>query len=378
MLPYPERMTAVIPEGRIRGVVTVIPCADLDATMDFFREALGFRIDVISPADSPSTVVMSGHGTTIRLQRVAGHFDPGVVQVLCDDPGDFGLATTELTAPNGTRIQLLSADPGIEVPRLQQSLVVSTIRGNAQFGVGRAGMNYRDLIPDRQGGRFIASHIRIPDGGPVPDYVHFHKVRFQLIFVASGWVKVVYEDQGEPFVMEAGDCVLQPPTIRHRVLESSDGLEVIEIGCPAEHDTIAEHVITLPTGRTLPDREYGGQLFVRHRAASSAWDPFRVDGFVTQDLGIGHATHGLAGARVIEPRGGNRMPRSVIDNEFLFTYVLSGRADLETGAQPPQPLEAGDSFVIPADLPFALSGISADARFLEVSLPADLQPREVQ
>ena len=122
----------------------------------------------------------------------------------------------------------------------------------ASWGVGRAGMRYRDLIPNRQGGRFIASHISIPDGGPVPDYVHFHKVRFQMIFCYRGWVKVVYEDQGPPFVLQAGDCVLQPPRIRHRVLEASPGLEVVEIGCPADHETRADLVMELPTGRVEP------------------------------------------------------------------------------------------------------------------------------
>ena len=53
-----------------------------------------------------------------------------------------------------------------------------------------------------------------------------------MIAVRRGWVRVVYEDQGEPFVMEAGDLVLQPPGIRHRVLESSPGLEVVEITLP--------------------------------------------------------------------------------------------------------------------------------------------------
>ena len=42
--------------------------------------------------------------------------------------------------------------------------------------------------PDRLGGRFIASHIRIEQGGPVPDYVHFHKIRFQMIYMTRGWV----------------------------------------------------------------------------------------------------------------------------------------------------------------------------------------------
>ena len=90
-------------------------------------------------------------------------------------------------------------------------------------------MLYRDLIPGRLGGRYIASHITIPEGGPVADWVHYHRIAFQLIVVRRGWVRVVYEDQGEPFVMSAGDLVLQPPGIRHRVLESSPGLEVVEI-----------------------------------------------------------------------------------------------------------------------------------------------------
>ena len=113
-------------------------------------------------------------------------------------------------------------------------------------------VRYRDLIPGRLGGRVIASHIHIPSGGPVPDYVHFHRIEFQMIYCRSGWVRVVYEDQGESFVMHAGDCVLQPPEIRHRVLASSDDLEVIEVSVPAEHETFAEHEITLPNKTIKP------------------------------------------------------------------------------------------------------------------------------
>ena len=103
-------------------------------------------------------------------------------------------------------------------------------RGPRRHGVPRP-------APGRLGGRFIASHITIPAGGPVPDYVHYHDVRYQSIHCVRGWVRVVYEDQGPPFVLEAGDCVLQPPGIRHRVLESSPGLEVVEVGSPAAHPT---------------------------------------------------------------------------------------------------------------------------------------------
>ena len=354
------------------GFAPILPCHDLDASLEYFIEELGFRIEVISPADGPQTALLSGHGGLIRLQRVSGEYQPVHAQVRCSD-GDPRVGDLAV-APNGSRIEFVAAEPALVIPELSQELVVSTLAGNAQFGLGRASMGYRDLVPDRQGGRFIASHIRIAKGGPVPDYVHFHKVRFQMIFVYRGWVRLVYEDQGEPFILHAGDCVLQPPTIRHRVLESSDGLEVIEIACPAEHETIAEHVIELPTGQMVPDRLYGGQRFVRHDAKSSAWAPFRIGGFVQQDLGIGQATDGLAGARVIASAGGGSWPLARVPNEFLFTFLMDGSARLEVEGRQAEAITAGDCFVIPAEAAYGLTEVSKDARLLEVSLPADLQP----
>ena len=46
-------------------------------------------------------------------------------------------------------------------------------------------MQYRDLIPGRLGGPYIASQLRIPNGGPVPDYVHHHHIIFQLIIATK-------------------------------------------------------------------------------------------------------------------------------------------------------------------------------------------------
>ena len=52
-----------------------------------------------------------------------------------------------------------------------------------------------------------------------------------------GWVRAVYEDQGDSIVMMPGDRVLQTPGIRHRVLECAPqrALIAIEIAiaCPA-------------------------------------------------------------------------------------------------------------------------------------------------
>jgi hypothetical protein len=38
--------------------------------------------------------------------------------------------------------------------------------GDERWIKGRAGMMYKDMLPGRLGGRFIASIIKIPTGGP--------------------------------------------------------------------------------------------------------------------------------------------------------------------------------------------------------------------
>ncbi len=61
--------------------------------------------------------------------------------------------------------------------------------------------------------------------------------------------------------------------------------------------------------------------------------------------------------------------------ELLFTFVLSGTATLHIEGRTPEPLAAGDSFVIPAELQYSLAGCSSDLEFLEVSLPGVFETR---
>jgi quercetin dioxygenase-like cupin family protein len=212
-------------------------CDDLDTAVAD-HEARGFRVEMIVPADDPETIEMSRGDMRMRLVR---------------------------TTPSRT--------------------------ADSDWHVGRAGMEYRDLLPERLGGRVIASHIRIRDGGPVPDYVHYHAIDFQLIYVHTGWVRVVYEDQGPSFVMSAGDCVVQPPLIRHRVLEASAGLEVIEIASPARHATYVDHQLQLPTANLDPARDFSGQRFWWHRASGTRT--------AVEDLGVADATRGFVTARIV-------------------------------------------------------------------------------
>ncbi len=83
-------------------------------------------------------------------------------------------------------------------------------------------------------------------------------------------MRLVYEDQGDPFTLKPGELVLQPPGIRHRVLETSpEGLEVIEVGIPGDYMTRFDYNIQLPTGEHLPKRDFDGQTFVHHLGLSS-------------------------------------------------------------------------------------------------------------
>ncbi len=348
----------------------VVSCTDLDAAIAFYTERLGFRLDMIMPADAPRIAVVSGHGIALRL--VVGETGAPLALRLA---GNTIFGGNTLIAPDGMRIEFVDRNAPIAIPDGRQEFLITRASAADAWVLGRAGMQYRDLIPGRLGGRFIASHIRIPGGGPVADYVHHHRVRFQMIYCRRGWVRVVYEDQGAPFVMHAGDCVLQPPTIRHRVLESSPGLEVIEIGCPAEHETLRDHALDLPTAEVRPQRDFGGQRFVRHVAADAVWQRVEGSRFEVRDTGIAEATDGLAGVRVLRvtSTAGAEVtdPTARLHNgEFLFLAVLEGRLQLRSKALGAHTLEADDSCVIPAGADYVIDPVTP-CEALEVAMPAE-------
>jgi quercetin dioxygenase-like cupin family protein len=351
----------------IKSAQVIVTCTDLPATLEFFVERLGFRVDLIFPADSPSSAVISGHGVALRLEASTAALP--VLRLLCDRSSLPKGTPHELVAPNGMRIELVEANPPIHVPEGKQEFVISRTGDANSWDAGRASMQYRDLIPSRLGGRFVASHIKIPAGGEVPDYVHYHRVRFQMIFCKAGWVRVVYEDQGLPFVMQAGDCVLQPPEIRHRVLEASPGLEVVEIGCPAVHETFADHALSLPNRKTSPGRRWSDQAFVRSVAASTAWKPSSIAGFESRDTGIAAATKGLAGVFVLRPNGGQTTAAIQHAGEFLVLFVLRGELALSSKQHGTHTLAENESCVIPAGEKFELTP-KMGLEMLQVVLPA--------
>jgi hypothetical protein len=160
--------------------------------------------------------------------------------------------------------------------------------------------------------------------------------------------------------------VLQPPGIRHRVLEASQGLEVVELGLPAVHATHVDHDRTLPTEAVRLDREYGGQRFVRHVPATAQFAPAQIAGFEACELGVAAATRGLASVHVLRARSPGRVVHRH-GAELLFHFVLRGEVTLDDEHR----LTATAAFVVPAGQPFGWSDASADLELLQVALPGE-------
>ena len=66
---------------------------------------------------------------------------------------------------------------------------------------------------------------------------HTHAVELQLVYVLKGWIRNEFEGHGEQLMRE-GTCWLQPPNIKHTVLDYSDDCEMLEIIVPAKFDTV--------------------------------------------------------------------------------------------------------------------------------------------
>lgn len=346
----------------------LLPSNNLSEDMDFFS-SIGFLLDYIFPSDDPAVAIMSGYGINVRLDKNANCESP-TIHLLTDHPEQIANGQSEFKAPNGTIFKVLPKSYELVTPPTQHKFEVRQLQDSDPWVIGRAGMQYRDLIPDRLGGSIIASHIRIPEGGPVPDMVHYHTIGFQLIFCYSGWVKLVYEDQGPPFILEAGDCVTQPPEIRHRVLEASDNLEVIEIGVPSDHMTTIDHEMELPTKSYNPNREFQGQKFCHHLVKEAIWKPWRLNGFQFRDTGINEATKTVASVHVAKPSGDGLLPQlSSHNSDILFTFLMHGEMELTAEGQGTQSLRKGDAFVIPPHLKYQITNNSDDLELLEVSLP---------
>ena len=329
-----------------------VPADPLDATVDFL-ERLGFRLEEIAPADDPAEALMTGHGLQLILDRAYR----GEAELVL--PSGGVLAPGRYFGP--ARLVVEVAPPrGLDVAPVPPSFVHTRL-AETPFHEGRAGLLYRDLLPSRLGGRWVASHIRVANGGPVKDRVHHHAVRLQLIYCLSGEAELVYEEQGPAFTFRAGDLVLQPSGLRHQVLSATAGFEVVELASPAWHPTSIDHELALPTPERAPDRLRSGQRFL-HAVADRCPRLPVAPGVEAVDLGLEGASGGVATARVLHFRdAGTVALREADELEFLFISAGTGSVEGPTRAS----VLAGDAVAFPRGL-FVLHG-SPGLQVLEVT-----------
>ena len=98
---------------------------------------------------------------------------------------------------------------------------------------------YRDLGMSAATNGMVQAHVIrfVPPCRPEEvSKLHFHDVDLQMIYVLKGWIKTELEGQGV-HVMRPGSAWLQPPKIKHKVLDYSDDAEVLEVILPADFET---------------------------------------------------------------------------------------------------------------------------------------------
>jgi len=122
----------------------------------------------------------------------------------------------------------------------QHTFVASHHRADAFEQGLRRYAQYRDLGIAGATGGMVRAHVikMVPPCDPAEvSKRHFHDVEFQMVYVLKGWIKGEYEGAGV-VTMREGSCWLQPPKIKHAVLDYSDDCELLEIIMPADFETV--------------------------------------------------------------------------------------------------------------------------------------------
>jgi quercetin dioxygenase-like cupin family protein len=150
-------------------------------------------------------------------------------------------AASRTAARSKTTAKAKAVRAGVaRAPRPAQTFTVSH-QSEQDFAVGlRRYAQYRDLGMAKATQGMVQAHVIrfVPPCDPQEvAKLHFHDVDLQMIYVLKGWIETELDGAGA-HVMRAGSCWLQPPRIRHKVLDYSDDCEVLEIVLPADFKTV--------------------------------------------------------------------------------------------------------------------------------------------
>ena len=354
-----------------KSIRSVVAAPKFESGLDFFVNKLGFKIVMISPADNPNYAILNRDQFTIALDKSA-KAQPLFIEIPIEDQSLIG---TDITGPNGTRVEYVPVVKRQNQASDLQSIVHISRVNDTQWVHGRAGMSYRSLTGNHNE-ISVASQIRIKGSGKVDDWVHYHDVSFQTLFCIKGSAKLVYEDQGEPFMFKEGDCILQPPGIRHQVLESFDDLEVIEVTSPADHATFSDFNMELPNSTVAHTRNFNGQQFTHDTPNSREAAPYRDSTSMTAyRTSIGEASGNQGWVKEIYSHAKKEKiltPTSIGPEKplsFFLWFVKQGSAQIEVQERK-ETLRSGDSICFPygflPSMEFSVLNHDSEFKVLEI------------
>jgi quercetin dioxygenase-like cupin family protein len=157
-------------------------------------------------------------------------------------PARKPVAAKKAAAPKAPARARAAPKPG-KPPKVvwkPQTFMASHLK-DALFKTGlRSYAAYRELGVEKATGGAVQAHVIRLLGKCDPKVVsipHYHGVQFQFLYMLKGWMIGEYEGAGR-VKMSAGSCWIQPPGIRHQVIDYSDGCEMIEIILPAQFATV--------------------------------------------------------------------------------------------------------------------------------------------
>ena len=157
-------------------------------------------------------------------------------------PARKPVAAKKAAAPKAPARARAAPKPG-KPPKVvwkPQTFMASHLK-DALFKTGlRSYAAYRELGVENATGGAVQAHVIRLLGKCDPKVVsipHYHGVQFQFLYMLKGWMIGEYEGAGR-VKMTAGSCWIQPPGIRHQVIDYSDGCEMIEIILPAQFATV--------------------------------------------------------------------------------------------------------------------------------------------
>ena len=310
-----------VDKNSIEKAEVILNTSLLNEEIFFLENEIGFKLKEIYPADSPKFALLEGFGLNIvlKLEKENSKYNLTHIRVRLDKSSKK-IKSKLLTSPGGNKVEFIIEQSYEIITKFPNSIEIN--QNTHTWNNGRAGMLYRDLLPSRYGGYIIASHIKLDSIGKVHDRVHYHNIDFQVLYCLKGKVKLAYENQNNYIMFNKGDCILQPPQIKHQVIETYEPLEVIEITSPAEHVTKINYDLKIPNKDKTSFDEKTKSFFLHYKYESQGIESI-LPGFNEKKMGIYEASAEFADLIILESDNFNSF-EFLHRNKILFIYVLDG------------------------------------------------------